>query len=178
VISGSLAKRYAKALFSLAAEEGNVDEVAGALEQLATGIAEIDAEWFAPGVLEQDTVRRLGEALASPLGRDTTLGRFVRLLSVRERLALLPEIRAWFVRMEDQAAGRARLAVSSARQLDEAEVRDVCAAFARLADREVIPQTSVDPELIGGIVVELEGRVYDGSVKTHLARLAARMAGE
>jgi hypothetical protein len=40
-----------------------------------------------------------------------------------------------------------------------------------------VADVAVDPALLGGAVVELEGRVYDGSVKTALARLASRMAG-
>ncbi len=178
MIGGSLAKRYAKALFSLAAEEGSTGEVAAALQQLAVAVSQVDGDRIAPGVLERDALHRMGEALAAPLGRDTTLGRFVRLLTMRERLVIVPAIQDWFVRMQDEAAGRARLSVLSASELDDSELREVSAAFARLADCNVVPELRVDPDLIGGIVVELQGRVYDGSVKTHLSRLAAKMAGE
>lgn len=178
MISGSLAKRYAKALLSLASEEGNAGGVANALQELAAAVAEIDSDRIASGVLERDTLVRLGEALAAPLGRETTLGRFVRLLVERERLSILPAINDWFVRMQDEAAGRARLTVVSADELSDSELREVSDAFGRLAGCDIIPETKVDSGLIGGVVVELQGQVYDGSVKTHLARLAAKMAGE
>jgi hypothetical protein len=46
-----------------------------------------------------------------------------------------------------------------------------------VAKREIVTHVTTDPSLLGGAVVELDGRVYDGSIRTALARLASRMAG-
>jgi F0F1-type ATP synthase delta subunit len=42
--------------------------------------------------------------------------------------------------------------------------------------REVLPTTEVDPELLGGVTLDIGGTVYDGSLKTQLARLTKDMA--
>ena len=178
MISGSIGKRYAKALFELAGADGDTAEFGSALTELAAAVAGIDGDVLTPGVLRQSERETLGAAISRSVGADTTLGRFVRLLAERDRIGILPQVDDWFVKMQDEAAGRSRLKVESAKPLGESELREVTDAFKRLAGRDVVPETVVNEELIGGIVVELEGRVYDGSVKTHLARLAENMAGK
>jgi F-type H+-transporting ATPase subunit delta len=116
--------------------------------------------------------------LAVPVGVDTTLGKFVRLLAERDRLATLPAIQEWFVRIQDRAAGRVRLSLKAATALDQSQIDAVVAAFTNVTDGNITAEVETDSSLLGGAVVELEGRVFDGSVKTRLTRLAARMAGD
>jgi F-type H+-transporting ATPase subunit delta len=176
--SGSVARRYAKAIFELATEDGNVDEVAGALAEIAVAVQDVGAEALAPGVLSRDSRTRLGEALAAKIGASTLLDKFIRLLCDRERIDVTPGINDWYVKMRDDAAGRVRLSITAAHELSDEEVSRISDAFQKLATREVVPDVGIDESLVGGALVELDGRVYDGSVKTYLARLAANMAGE
>lgn len=174
---GSVARRYAKALYELALEDGSVAEIANALSELATAVRQIPADQIAPGVLDGDARRKLGQALAEPVGRDTTLGRFLQVLASNDRLSELPGVYYWFVKRVDEDAGRVRAVVTSAAVLAPNQLDAVVSAFAKLAGREVVPEATTDSDLLGGVIVELEGRVYDGSIRTRLARLAARMAG-
>ena len=176
--AGSVARRYAKALHDLASEDGSVDESAAALASLAEAVQSLDAGALASGVLDAESRRKLGSALATPFGAATTLGRFVRLLAERDRLSALPAIHEWYVRINDRAAGRVRLAVKTATPLDQSQIDAVIGAFRSVAGGKIVPQVETDPTILGGAIVEVEGRVYDGSVKTRLSRLAARMAGE
>lgn len=178
MIAGSVARRYAKALYELASEEGSLEQVGLALSELAPAIASADEGALTPGVLDRDSRRRLGAALAVPVGPDTTLGKFVRLLAERDRLATLPAIQEWFVRIQDRAAGRVRLSLKAATALDQSQIDAVVAAFRNVTDGNITAEVETDSSLLGGAVVELEGRVFDGSVKTRLTRLAARMAGD
>ena len=116
-------------------------------------------------------------ALAQRVGAQSLLGRFVRVVAANDRLGQLPQVAQWYQRLEDDAAGRVRLEVTSAAALSDADLEALRAAFRKIVNRDVVAVVSTDPELIGGAVVEVEGRVYDGSLKTALARLAARMAG-
>lgn len=174
---GSVARRYAKALYELAAEEGSVEQIATALAEIATAVAGIDANSLAPGVLDAASRRALGEALAGPVGPDSTLGKFLRLIVERDRVTELPGVQFWFVKRLDEEAGRVRATVTAANELTDSQTESIVAVFRPIAGRDVLPEVSSDPDLLGGAIVELEGRVYDGSVKTRLARLAARMAG-
>jgi F-type H+-transporting ATPase subunit delta len=178
MISGSVARRYAKALYELVDEEGGVAETAAALSELAQAIESLDDGTLAPGLLDGDERRRLALALAAPVGVETTLGKFVRLLSERDRVGILPSIHEWFVRIEDRAAGRVRLTLRAAAPLEQSQVDSVVAAFGKITDGNIAASVETDADLIGGALVELEGRVFDGSVKTKLTRLAARMAGD
>jgi F-type H+-transporting ATPase subunit delta len=103
--------------------------------------------------------------------------RFVRLLADRQRLAELPGIADHYMQLLDEEKGRVRLALRTAVQLTDVQLRLLVDTFARITGKEVIPTVTVDPALLGGVVAEAQGRVYDGSVRTQLERIANDLAG-
>ena len=175
--TGSVARRYARALYDLAREEGNVEETASALASIAAAV-ETAGDEVATGVLSTEARQAVGRAIAKPFGTDSTFGRFVQLVALRDRLSELPGIAEWFEKLDDEAAGRVRLRVTTAAPLGESATGEIVDVFAKIAAKKVLAESKVDESLIAGAVVELEGRVYDGSVKTKLSRLAARMSGD
>jgi F-type H+-transporting ATPase subunit delta len=174
---GAVARRYAKALYELVAERGDQEETGAALRQVAEAVSALDPSLLAPGVLPREARETLGRALAKPFGTDSTFGKFLALVSVRDRLGELPGVAHFYTRMQDEAAGRVRLEITMASDPAPAEVDNICQAFRKLAGREVLPELRADPAILGGAVVELEGRVYDGSVRTQLARLTEQASG-
>ena len=78
----------------------------------------------------------------------------------------------------DEEAGRVRASITTAAEPAAEDLDSIIATFRKTAGRDVVAEVKTDEELLGGVVVELEGRVYDGSIRTRLARLAARMSGE
>ncbi len=175
---GSVARRYAKALYELGVEAGNVEEIAAALGEIATGVASLGDRELAAGMLNRGARQQLGRALAARIGADSILAKFIQVVALRDRLAVLPAVHHWMVKLQDQAAGRVRMTITAASELDSSEREQLLAVFAQRAGASVVAADKVDPEIVGGAIVELEGRVYDGSVKTRIARLAANMAGE
>jgi len=175
--SGSVSRRYARALYELAVEDDRATPVGEQLREVGKGVEIAGPEALSEGTLSLDARREIGSRLAERVGAETILGRFVRLVAERDRLAHLPEIADWYGRLEDEAAGRVRATITSATELSAAAVEAIRAVFRKIAEREVLARVTTEPELIGGAIVELEGRVYDGSVRTALSRLAARMAG-
>lgn len=175
--SGSAARRYARALYALAGEEGKVAETGSSLGELATAVAEVGAV-LAPGLLDGEAREKLGRRMAAAVGQDSTLGKFIRLLALRDRLAELPTIDRFYVALRDSDEGCVRMKVTTATELKEADVRRLVEGFSDKTEGKILTETVVDESILGGAVVELEGRVYDGSVKTYLARLAQRMAGD
>ncbi len=179
MIPGSVARRYARAMFELATEDGDVDPVADALEQLASAVEEAGPEALAPGLLSREERVKLGDALAEKFAAaSSSLAKFVRMLCDRERIDMAPLVHEWFVKMRDEAAGKVKLTITAANPLSDDEIARICSAFQGLASRQVVPEVTVDEKLVGGALVELDGKVYDGSVRTYLAKLAANMAGE
>ena len=174
---GSVSRRYARALYQLATEERAGEAVGAGLKEVASAIEQLGVEQVSEGVLELDARRAIGETLASKVGKDTTLAKFLLLAAERDRIGRLPEIARWYARMEDDAAGRVQLSITTAAELAEPEIAAIRDAFRPVAKREIVAHVTTDPSLLGGAVVELDGRVYDGSIRTALARLASRMAG-
>lgn len=175
--AGSVSRRWARALFDLAKAGGRLEEVGAALAEIALATDDMDQGLLAPGNLSAETRTSLGRKLAAKVGADSELGRFLRLVAERDRLAELGGISRWFEKMVDERAGRVRMKVVTATPIKKAELEELTDAFAGIAGREVVAETETDPALIAGAVVELEGRVYDGSVRSRLDRLAGRMAG-
>jgi F-type H+-transporting ATPase subunit delta len=112
------------------------------------------------------------------LGLSAMVGNLVRLLADRDRLSLLPDVARAYETLVDREIGRARVSIRSATELNDAE-RAQLEALARCltGSQQVVASLTVDPGLIGGVVLDAGGTVYDGSVQTQLARLADRMAG-
>ena len=175
--SGAVAKRYARAMLALARDEGDPAGLAAALQQVAAVLAvpSVAAVVRNPAVGLEDRralVRRLVEDLSLPKLLESCLF----LLAERQRLDIVDGLWRSYVELLDQALGRARVIVRSAVPLSEDDVEGILGVVRRLTGKEnLIPVLEVDGELLGGIVCEVEGIVYDGSVRTHVDRLARQM---
>ena len=174
---GAIARRYGRALFELAVESNSVAEIGAGLSELATAVSGIDQASLAPGLLSATQRDALGAALVTKLGAGTQLGCFVGVLVSNDRLEQLPAIRDSYEKLQDAAEGRVRALVRSAAPLADAERAALREKFEAITGRQVLETAEVDASLLGGVTVETEGRVYDGSIRTQLARLERRMAG-
>ncbi|MFT4570951.1 MAG: F-type H+-transporting ATPase subunit delta [Hyphomicrobiaceae bacterium] len=175
--SKTVAKRYAKALYELASEEGSLDSVWSGLEVIAAGVAELDDTMLAPGLLTPVQRKDLAAKLGHSVGAEETLAHALGVIGEADRLGELVAVASAFRDFSDANSGRVRIVITTASELSGEELDAIVGKFREKADREVIADVVVDDSLIGGIQVEIEGRVYDGSVRTQLARLESRMAG-
>ncbi len=175
-MNGTVGRRYARALFALAKAEGRSEEIGEALGQIARSVAQSlgDRE---PAFLTRRARERLGEALAEQVGPDSLLGRFLRVVCSRGRLGQLPAIHRFYQALADADRGVVRAHIRSATALDEPMQQAVSERFAKLTGKRVLAQVETDPSLIGGLIVEIQGKVFDGSLRTALANLSRRMAG-
>ena len=78
--------------------------------------------------------------------------------------------------MLNEAKGRVQARVVSAGALDPAMVEQLRERLRGLAGKEVLLQQETNPSLLGGLWVELEGKVYDGSIRTQLEKMKQRIA--
>jgi F-type H+-transporting ATPase subunit delta len=178
-MKGAVSRRYAKALFALAKEKGVLDATAEELMRLGRLAAnETLAPVLKSPLLSASRRTELAKALIDDLALSDLLTRFVQLLADRQRLGELPAIADFFSSLLDDEKNRVRLDVRSAMKLTDAQQKELVQGFARLTGKEVIPNVTVDPDLLGGVVAEVQGKVYDGSVRTQLDRLAAELTGK
>ena len=82
-----------------------------------------------------------------------------------------------YQRILDQMLGRVRATITSSTPL-AAQGETVVAALARQTGRTVLAEERVDPSLLGGVVVDIEGTVYDGSLSGQLERMRERHGGD
>jgi F-type H+-transporting ATPase subunit delta len=174
----AVSRRYAKALFALAKEAAAVSPTA---EELARAAA-LASEPSVSAVLGSpllSTAHRLefARTLASEVQASPLLTRFICLIADHQRLTELPAIHRYFQQLLDQDLGRVRITIQSSAALSAQQHSDLVGAFTKITRKQVMPTVIVDPELLGGVVVEAEGKVYDGSVRTQLTRLARELTG-
>lgn len=176
-MTGSIARRYAKAIFSLAGDEGAREEIGEELANLAAVASdpEIGATLANP-LLAAATRKAIATTLAEQLSVRPTTHNFLLLLADHQRLDQLAAISAHYRRLLDRALGRVRAKVISAAPLAE-QRNALVARLESLTGRTVLTEDQVDPRLLGGVLVEVEGKVYDGSLRTQLERLAVSVAG-
>lgn len=174
MIEGSVARRYARALFELARDEGRIDPVAEQLDRFdalaRSGDGRLGAVMSNP-VYTQAERRAVLDAVIPALGLDPLVARFLRLLLDKDRMAALPDVRRAYRGLADDVAGRVRATVTTAFPLSD-ELRDqVMQALARATGKQVVLETTVDPSLLGGMVARVGSTLYDASLRTRLDRL-------
>jgi F-type H+-transporting ATPase subunit delta len=173
------ARPYARALWELAKERGQVDAVAGELDVVAQAIGQAPAlrdlfarPWVAANVkraVAQEVAARFG---LSPLTRD-----FVALLARQGRGDQLEGIRDVFRQLVDADLGRLRARVRTAVPLTKGERDQLGERLGRaLGGKQVVLEETVDPGLLGGFVAEVGSYIVDASLDGQLARLRDRLA--
>jgi F-type H+-transporting ATPase subunit delta len=102
--------------------------------------------------------------------------RFVALLVERERLALVPEILAALQQLIEESRGVVRAEVITAVPLDERQTQEVARRLAVYSGKQVRIETSIDPDIIGGVIAQIGDERIDDSVRGRLQRLKQRLA--
>jgi F-type H+-transporting ATPase subunit delta len=177
MIVGSIARRYAKALFSLADEQGQVEQWSAGLDALGKALTASTElrETLASPLFEKEQRRGVVAALSKGVGLPATPSNFLLLLADRSRLAYLPAVIQEFRDLADARLGRIRAKVTSAVPLSPDEARRIAERLAQAQKAQVIVETSVDPALLGGVVAQVGSLVYDGSVRSQLEELRRAM---
>ncbi len=176
-MAGSAARRYARAIFELAREEGEVD----AWHTRLVVVREVLAHPEARTVLANPSIsaqRRQDAATALLEDRVGLQGvNLAKLLIGANRLDDVDAIIEEYVRLADDAVGRVRATATTAIPLSGADAANLVASLSNKLGREVRLHTSVDPAIIGGLVLQIGDRVIDASVATRLQQLRRQLAG-
>ena len=173
MIDASVARRYARALFSIALEEGGQEQTGEDLEAAVRAIEESrEARSLAndPGA---SSARRQGlvDALSQTAKLSPSTVKFLKLLAERRRLSALPMIARAYRAMLDEQVGRVRATVTSAIPLDDDQLQKLRDTLSQATRKSIVLESKTDPSIIGGVVTQVGARQYDGSLKTQLERL-------
>ncbi len=172
----SSARRYAQAVFDIAKERRDFQPWQDDLTRLADIFSDRDVANFLenPKVSYEQKAKALSQHLAGlrPLARNLAL-----LLVQRNRIRLMPDIAEEFQRFADMYTGVIRTQVISAIPLTPAQENEIGASLRQLTGNEIRLSTTVDPEILGGLVVRMGDRVLDGSTRTQLQSLRNTLLG-
>ena len=176
----ALAERYAAALVDVALANHQADQVKQELASFASMVRESPElhAFLANPSIARATKHSAVEALVAHMGASRTLRNYLFVIVDQRRAAMLGEIEQAFSRLLDARQGVTQATISSAAALTAQEQAELAAALTKLTGQRVQAQYTTDPALIGGAVVRIGSTIYDGSVRTQLERLRARMISE
>jgi F-type H+-transporting ATPase subunit delta len=164
------AKRYALAAFELAQEQGNTNVWLNAVRQIAEfmGDPEVRRVLENSRVGQEPKQRLVAAALADLPGLTLNLA---RLLVRKNRTALAVDIAAQFEQLLEAQRGISRARATTAVPLGDAEREALARRLREQTGNEVVLETAVDPELLGGVVVQIGDRLIDASTRARLRAL-------
>jgi F-type H+-transporting ATPase subunit delta len=177
MVSG-VAGRYASALFELARDQRAVDAVAGDLDRFDALIREspdLQRLVRSPVFTAEEQGKAVG-AILDQAGIGGLAGNFIRLVTTNRRLFALPDMIRGYRKLVAESKGIVRAEVRLAEPPSDRVLNDIKAALREVANAEVDVDVKVDPNLIGGMVVQMGSRMVDASLRTRLnaIRLAMR----
>lgn len=178
-IQASLGGRYASALFDLAVQDRSIDRVEQSLSAVRQALAESPdfASLTRSPIVARGAAVKAVLATADVLGVDFTTRSFLGVLAENRRLGQLPAVIRAFRGLAAQHRGETTADVTSAHPLSEEQVTELKQQLRVRVGREVSVDLSVDPSLLGGLVVRVGSQMIDSSIRTRLNALASAMKG-
>ena len=172
----TIARSYAETLLVLAGKAGNLRGWGGMLSDVARAM-ENDANLRnfleSPRVSAQVKMDVLGKAFQDRMPR--LMVRYLQALVKNRRQMLIPEIAAEYSDLVDAAEWRMHARVTVAMEQTDDDRDAIAKNLSRMFNKTVVPHISVDPAIMGGVIVHVGDTVLDGSVRKRLATLKRRM---
>ncbi len=174
----AVASRYARALVDVVMEQ-KLDPSAS-LQQVNSIVAAIQESvelrkvWEAPDI-PADQKRNLLDAIGAQAGLSRTVRNFFAVLIDHQRIAMVEQIARQFEIDLDAQMGFAEAQVTSARRLSDEERRDLESRVAAITGKKVRARYAADPELLGGVMVQVGSTIYDGTVRGQLQKLREQL---
>jgi F-type H+-transporting ATPase subunit delta len=177
-VSGdAAAERYARAIFELGSEAGQLDRVSQEFEELAASLEQVPNLRRSLENPVLDEAERAG--VLKELARRVQISRLsmnaLLVLSKRRRLAAVPEIARRLRSLSDEQNGICRAKIVSAGSLPETYLKELTLALEQSLGKRIIAELEEDPTLIGGVVVQIGDNTWDGSIKGRLEELERKL---
>jgi F-type H+-transporting ATPase subunit delta len=171
-----VAEVYARALFEVALDQEKLDEIHEQLGQFADAVdqnRDLATFFFSPYFSTEEKKDALGRAVD---GADPAFMNFLQALVERHRMPVIFRIRTRFEQLWQEERKLLPVQITSAVTLDEAMVRGIGDQIGEQVGRTVELSSSVDPELIGGVVLRVGNVVLDASIRNRLEQLRKQVA--
>ena len=171
-----IAAVYARSLFEVASEQDKIDVVREQLGQFTDALAEdrnLEVFFFSPYFSTEEKVDGLRRMVSDV---DPTVLNFLELLVEKHRMPALMRVRREYETLWEDANQLLPIQITSAIELDESLVRSIEERIAQETGRKVRTETSVEPDVLGGLVVRVGNTVLDASIRNRLEQLRKEVA--
>ncbi|MGA8219790.1 MAG: F0F1 ATP synthase subunit delta [Solirubrobacterales bacterium] len=171
-----IARVYADALFGVAKERGKLDAIREQLGQFADALAdnrEMQLFFFSPYFSSTEKGDGLKKAIA---GAEPEMVNFLELLIEKHRMPVLFRVRRQFDALWDKENKRLGVTVTSAVELDPEVAKRIGSEIEGQTGNEVELESRVDPDILGGLIVQVGNMVLDTSIKNRLEKLRKSVA--
>jgi F-type H+-transporting ATPase subunit delta len=171
-----IAAVYARSLFEVAKEQGKLDEVREQLGQFADAMQadrELQVFFFSPYFSTPEKEDGLDRAVT---GADDTIVNFLKLLIENHRMPVIFRVRRGYDELWEEENKLLPVQVTSAVELDQATVKQIGDRIAEQTGQRVDLSATVEPDILGGIVVRVGNQVLDASVRNRLEQLRKQVA--
>lgn len=171
-----IAQVYARSLFEVAGEHDKIDVVRdqlGAFADALNGSRELQTFFFSPYFSTEEKKEGLDKAVVEA---DETVRNFLKLLIENHRMPVLFRVRREYDRLWEEANKLLPVQITSAVGLDPSIAERIGEEIGRQTGRTVELTSTVDPEVIGGIVLRVGNSILDASIRTRLENLRKQVA--
>lgn len=171
-----IAEVYARSLFEVAKDQDTLDEIHDQLGEFADALAEdrdLQVFFFSPYFSSQEKMEGIRKVVEDA---DEHFVRFLEMLAERHRLPVVFRIRRAFDDLYAEERKMLPVSLKSAVELDEDTVKDIGRKIEEQTGRKIELTQEVDPDVIGGLVMQVGNMVLDASVRGRLERLRKQVA--
>jgi F-type H+-transporting ATPase subunit delta len=171
-----VAEVYARALFEVAVDQDKLDEIHEQLGQFADAVdqnRDLATFFFSPYFSSEEKKDALGRAVD---GAEPAFMNFLQALVERHRMPVIFRIRTRFEQLWQEERKLLPVQITSAIKLDEAMVRGIGDQIGEQVGRTIELSSTVDPELLGGVVLRVGNVVLDASIRNRLEQLRKQVA--
>ena len=168
-----ISKRYAAALFEIAADSGTVEEIFSDLNNFISFCYDKVClkEFLAQAYIGKNERFEVIDLLSKELSLSKYFINFIHLLIENERTGYLPKIFDEYSVLRDNFLNISRVNVISAKELEQGEKSKIKSIVEKALNKTVAISAEVDEKIIGGYIINIENILYDGSIKTQADNL-------
>jgi F-type H+-transporting ATPase subunit delta len=178
-IQASLSGRYATALFDLARDEKAIEAVSASLETLKGALADSEdlRQLTSSPLISRSEATKAIAAAGAAMGLDPLTTKFLGVLAQNRRLGQLGAVIRAYAMLAARHRGETTAEVTSAHPLSATQVKALKAKLKTQLARDVAVDLTVDPSILGGLIVKIGSRQIDSSIRSKLNTLAIAMKG-
>ncbi len=175
MIKNEVSNIYAGALFEIGTEKGILSQIEDEFELIIELVSDPDLMFFldAP-VISQEAKKSFVEKIFSGKLSDEIIG-FLKVLIDNDRQSLINDIYSSLIELIDESNNRQRVKVKSSVKLEDNTLKLIKSTITEKLGKEIIVDEEVDEAIIGGVIIEIDDRVIDGSIANNLKNMRDRL---